>query len=202
FFFTVFPAISVDHNEECWVNHKLLRRYACDLTLDEKTAGQRITLTQDNKQAHFHQEKQHYPDHPDRFDAPQVLCKEGLTERHYWEVEFHDSSDGEVGVAYKSIARSGDSGSEYSLGQNEKSWSWSIDGTFSHSGSTDWFLTEIKIRSLGVYLDWPAGILSFFEVSPDELTHLYTVRTTFTEPLYPGFGLTYGSVYIKETEME
>ncbi|XP_014908963.1 protein NLRC3-like isoform X1 [Poecilia latipinna] len=194
--------LNVDHNEECWVNHKLLRRYACDLTLDENTAGRTITLTQDNKQAHFHQEKQHYPYHPDRFDSSQILCKEGLTERHYWEVEFHRLSDGEVGVAYKSITRSGDSSPEYSLGQNEKSWSWSIDGTFSHSGSTEWFLTEFKTLSLGVYLDWPAGILSFFEVSPDELTHLYTVRTTFTEPLYPGFGLTYGSMYIKETEME
>uniref|UniRef100_A0A096LQU5 B30.2/SPRY domain-containing protein n=1 Tax=Poecilia formosa TaxID=48698 RepID=A0A096LQU5_POEFO len=194
--------LNVDHNEECWVNHKLLRRYACDLTLDENTAGRTITLTQDNKQAHFHQEKQHYPYHPDRFDSSQVLCKEGLTERHYWEVEFHRLSDGEVGVAYKSITRSGDSSREFSLGQNEKSWSWSIDGTFSHSGSTEWFLTEFKTLSLGVYLDWPAGILSFFEVSPDELTHLYTVRTTFTEPLYPGFGLTYGSMYIKETEME
>ncbi|XP_027898695.1 protein NLRC3-like [Xiphophorus couchianus] len=194
--------LNVDHNEECWVNHKLLRRYACDLTLDENTAGGRITLTKDNKQAHFDQEKQHYPNHPDRFDLQQVLCKEGLTERHYWEVEFHSLADGEVGVAYKSIARSGDISSEFSLGRNEKSWSWSTDGTFWHNDSTEWILTEFKTRNLGVYLDWPAGILSFFEVSPDELTHLHTVRTTFTEPLYPGFYLSHGSMYIKEIEME
>lgn len=175
---------------------------ACDLTLDENTAGRRITLTQDNKQAHLDQEKQHYPDHPDRFDLQQVLCKEGLTERHYWEVEFHSLADGEVGVAYKSIARSGDSSHEFSLGRNEKSWSWSTDGTFWHNDPTEWILTEFKTQNLGVYLDWPAGILSFFEVSPDELTHLHTVRTTFTEPLYPGFYLSHGSMYIKEIEME
>ncbi|XP_043956781.1 protein NLRC3-like isoform X3 [Gambusia affinis] len=194
--------LNVDHNEECWVNLKLMRRYACDLTLDENTAGRKISLTQDKKQAHFGDDEQHYPDHPDRFDSPQVLCKEGLTERHYWEVEFHHSLDGEVGVAYKSIARSGDDGSESSLGNNEKSWCWTTNGTFLHNGSTEWFLIEFKTRNLGVYLDWPAGILSFFEVSPDELTHLHTVRTTFAEPLYPGFGLTYGSMYIKEIEME
>lgn len=192
--------LNVDHNEECWVNLKLLQKYACDLTLDENTAGKNINLTQDNKQANYVHEKQQYPDHPDRFDNAQILCKEGLTGRHYWEVVFDLLSDGEVGVAYKSIPRVGDCSGEYSFGKNEKSWCWSIDGTFYHNGSTEWFLVS-KTTTLGVYLDWPAGILSFFEVSPDEVTHLYTVRTTFTEPLYPAFGLYCGSMYINKIKM-
>ncbi|KAJ8362293.1 hypothetical protein AAFF_G00384680 [Aldrovandia affinis] len=44
-------------------------------------------------------------------------------------------------------------------------------------------------RLVGVFLDWPAGTLSFYSVSSDTLTHLHTFHTTFTEPLYPGFGL-------------
>ncbi|MED6275516.1 hypothetical protein CHARACLAT_027277, partial [Characodon lateralis] len=42
---------------------------------------------------------------------------------------------------------------------------------------------------VAVYVDCPAGILSFYRVSSDSLIHLHTFNTTFTEPLYAGFGL-------------
>ncbi|CAL8360403.1 unnamed protein product [Boreogadus saida] len=49
-------------------------------------------------------------------------------------------------------------------------------------------------QSVGVYLDRPAGILSFYRVSPgvgvssDTLTHIHTFQSTFTqEDLLPGF---------------
>ncbi|CAL8360636.1 unnamed protein product [Boreogadus saida] len=51
-------------------------------------------------------------------------------------------------------------------------------------------------QSVGVYLDRPAGTLSFYRVSPGEggssntLTHIHTFQSTFTqEDLLPGFGL-------------
>ncbi|CAL8397618.1 unnamed protein product [Arctogadus glacialis] len=51
-------------------------------------------------------------------------------------------------------------------------------------------------QSVGVYLDRPAGSLSFYSVSPgvggspDTLTHLHTFQSTFTkEDLLPGFKL-------------
>ncbi|CAL8319864.1 unnamed protein product [Boreogadus saida] len=51
-------------------------------------------------------------------------------------------------------------------------------------------------RRVGVYLDRPAGSLSFYSVSPgvggssDTLTHLHTFQSTFTkEDLLPGFKL-------------
>lgn len=139
-------------------------------------------------------ERQPYPDHPDRFNAYQVLCKEGLTGRHYWEVECFSA---DVGVAYKSIARVSDCSSELSLGTNEKSWCWSREGFFCHNNSRLNFIDCCTHRStVGVYLDWAAGILSFFNVFPDTLTHLYTVHTTFTEPLHPAFCLDNGSIHL------
>ncbi|XP_074511354.1 NACHT, LRR and PYD domains-containing protein 3-like isoform X1 [Sebastes fasciatus] len=187
--------LNVDHNEECWFDLKLLRQYACDLTLDPNTAGVTVILTEENKKGTSVHEKQPYPDDPDsRFDNCQVLCEEGLTGRHYWEVEC-DSAD--VGVAYKSIARVHDYSTEFSLGKNEKSWCWFSDGDFCHNNSHLEFMGPYTRRStIGVYLDWPAGILSFFEVFPDTLTHLHTVRTTFTEPLHPGFQFQDGSIYL------
>ncbi|CAL8290616.1 unnamed protein product [Lota lota] len=57
----------------------------------------------------------------------------------------------------------------------------------------------MKVRedqSVGVYLDRPAGTLSFYRVSPDvggssdTLTHIHTFQSTFTqEDLHPGFGV-------------
>ncbi|KAI3363944.1 hypothetical protein L3Q82_001522 [Scortum barcoo] len=46
---------------------------------------------------------------------------------------------------------------------------------------------------VAVYVDCPAGTLSFYRVSSDTLIHLHTFNTTFTEPLYPGFGLFWSS---------
>ncbi|KAM9339617.1 NLR family CARD domain-containing protein 3-like [Symphorus nematophorus] len=43
-----------------------------------------------------------------------------------------------------------------------------------------------------VYVDCAAGSLSFYRVSSDKLIHLHTFNTTFTEPLYPGFGFGFG----------
>ena len=61
---------------------------ACDLTLDPNTANRRLSLSEDSRKVTRVEEDQSYPDHPERFDAwEQVLCKEGLTGRCYWEVE-------------------------------------------------------------------------------------------------------------------
>ncbi|XP_033999310.1 protein NLRC3-like isoform X4 [Trematomus bernacchii] len=188
--------LNVDQNEECWFDLKLLRQYASDLTLDPNTACVNAILTENNKRADYVEEKQPYPDHPDRFKICQVLCEEGLTGRHYWEVECPMA---DVGVAYKSIDRMGDCARESIFGENEKSWCLTFDGFFKHNCS-EGFIVHDEFNSsqstVGVYLDWPAGILSFFEVLPDTLTHLYTVSTTFNKPLHPGFFiLPYGSIY-------
>ncbi len=155
----------------------------------------RVFLTEDNKKAKSVDEEQPYPEHPDRFRSPQVLCKEGLSGRHYWEVEC-DAAD--VGVAYKSMERVGEWLTDHVLGEDEKSWCWSYKGSFNHDYSFVEVLKFTGTSTIGVYLDWPAGILSFFEVLPDTqtMTHLYTFRTTFTEPLHPCFGLEDGSIYL------
>ncbi|KAM9745326.1 NACHT, LRR and PYD domains-containing protein 3-like [Menidia menidia] len=189
----------VEQSKECWVNLKLLRHHACDLTLDPNTAGAYLTLTQENKLATCNEEVQQHPDHPDRFEKFQVMCEEGLTGCHYWEVEYV-SKDVGVGVAYKSMPRSGDCTQDFSLGGNEKSWCWNTNNQFCHYRCCQSFKQlEFKLTGvLGVYLDWPAGILSFFEVYPDSIIHLYTEQTTFSEPLHPAFSfLSGGSVHLK-----
>ena len=61
---------------------------ACELTLDPNTAHRDLSLSEDNRKVTVVTEQQSYPDHPERFDYwAQVLCRESLTGRCYWEVE-------------------------------------------------------------------------------------------------------------------
>ncbi|KAK0148797.1 Neoverrucotoxin subunit alpha [Merluccius polli] len=146
-------------------------------------------------------EDQRYPDHPERFDTwPQVLCRESLTGRCYWEVERRGPVD--IGVTYRGITRKG-RGDDSWLGWN-KSWCLHCDddgySVWYNTGKTDIPLPPSGSTRVGVYLDRPAGSLSFYRVSPgvggssDTLTHIHTFQTTFTqEDLLPGFRLWSGS---------
>ncbi|XP_042559862.1 NACHT, LRR and PYD domains-containing protein 3-like [Clupea harengus] len=168
-----------------------LLRYACELTLDSNTASRYISLSERNRKVTSTCRKQQYPHHSERFDKrPQVLCREGLSGRCYWEVEW-SGSGACIAVAYKSIKREG--GDDSSLGLNDKSWSLEYSPhtycAWHNNVSTDIPAPSSRSSTVGVYLDWPAGTLSFYSVSSDTLTHLHTFHYTFTEPLYPGFGV-------------
>ncbi|KAM6942310.1 stonustoxin subunit beta-like [Lycodopsis pacificus] len=181
--------------------------HACDLTLDPKTAQNYLILSDGNKKATSQSEWQSYPDHPERFDThTQVLCKEGLSGCHYWEIEWdHDSTRKKsiyAAVAYKRIDRKG-GGSMSSFGQNTVSWAFGQyhNGKHTlepfHNGKVkETYFPSDGCPTLGVYLDWPAGTLSFYKVSSDTLSHLHTFHTTFTEPVYPGFYIYYANNYV------
>ncbi|XP_078147860.1 neoverrucotoxin subunit beta-like [Centroberyx gerrardi] len=172
-----------------------LRQYACELTLDPNTAHRKLLLSEDNRKVTEVREEQPYLDHPERFDCwEQVLCRNGLTGRCYWEVEWEGVVY--IGVSYRVIRRKG-KGENCGFGRNEKSWSLFCSGKSYSAWHNN---RETDIRSprpssgsnrVGVYLDWPAGSLSFYRVSSDTLIHIHTFYSTFTEPLYPGFWLVF-----------
>lgn len=165
---------------------------ACDLNFDPNTAHKYLQLSDSDKKATF-RGGHSYPPHPERFDYhTQVMCIEGLTGRHYWEVVWNGYIS--AAVAYKSVGRKGES---YScmFGVAENSWSMLHSGgdggdVFSaYHKAMEASVTDDTYgnRRLGLFLDWQAGTLSYYSVSSDTLSHIYTFRTKFTEPLYPGF---------------
>ncbi|KAI2644838.1 NLR family CARD domain-containing protein 3 [Labeo rohita] len=172
------------------LKHKLEDpNYACDFTLDPNTANTCIILSDENRTATYVKEPQPYPDHPERFvGGERVLCGEGLDGRCYWEVEW--SGWGHAAVAYKGIRRKG--GSNCRFGYNDKSWSLDCSDSkytvWHNNKRTDLSAPSPLSNRVGVYVDVPSGILSFYSVSDTHtLTHLDTFNTTFTEPLYAGF---------------
>ncbi|KAG9333032.1 hypothetical protein JZ751_013909, partial [Albula glossodonta] len=64
-------------------------QYSCQLTLDPNTAYRNLHLSEGNREVTHVGQTQPYPDHPDRFDCDwQVLCREGLSGRCYWEAKW------------------------------------------------------------------------------------------------------------------
>ncbi|XP_063066596.1 nucleotide-binding oligomerization domain-containing protein 2-like [Engraulis encrasicolus] len=174
-----------------------LRKYACDVTLDPGTASRYLSLSEGNRKVTNEGKDQRYPDHEDRFEIwHQVLCREGLSGRCYWEAEWSGDDGAGIAVAYKSIQRKGD-GDNVIMGWNAKSWSLSCStgscAVYHNNKRTAIPATSSRSRRVGVYLDWLAGTLSFYSVSSGTLTHLHTFHCTFTEPLYPGFTVWGGS---------
>ncbi|KAM6894028.1 protein NLRC3-like [Xenentodon cancila] len=99
-----------------------LRKYSCQLSIDTNTVNNYIKLSDDNRKMTFGDEKdQWYPDHPDRFDSwEQLLCREVLTGRCYWEVQ--RSGDVYISVSYRRIRRKTFS-VDCLFGRNDHSWS-------------------------------------------------------------------------------
>lgn len=172
----------------------------CQLKLDTNSLNTNLKLSDNNRKVTVVEEKQPYPNHPDRFGWWQVLCRNGLTGCCYWEVEW--SGRVHVSVSYKGIRRTGFR-TDCRFGENDQSWSLSCSDTVGYSVWHNNTVTTISFSSpssstisnrIAVYVDYPAGTLSFYRVSSGNLIHLHTVNTTFTEPLYPGFGFwSYGS---------
>uniref|UniRef100_A0A8C2C1I1 SPRY-associated domain-containing protein n=1 Tax=Cyprinus carpio TaxID=7962 RepID=A0A8C2C1I1_CYPCA len=98
--------LNVDHGGEYRVTAGL-QKWACFLTLDPNMANTQLILSEENRKVTCVREDQSYPDHPDRFDAHQVLCSESVCGRCYWEIEWSGDYGVLVSVSYKSIRRKG-----------------------------------------------------------------------------------------------
>ncbi|XP_073693715.1 tripartite motif-containing protein 16-like [Garra rufa] len=177
-----------------WTRKDFLQ-YSQQLTLDLNTVNKRLRLSESNRVITGTGTYQPYPDHADRFDVCQVLCRESVYGRCYWELEWSGVDGVFISVSYKSISRKG-AGVECWFGSNDQSWSLRCSPSkcsFRHKNIE----TDIPVKSIssriGVFVDHIARTLSFYSVS-DTMSLIHTVQITFTQPLYPGFGVHIGSV--------
>uniref|UniRef100_A0A3Q4MS79 B30.2/SPRY domain-containing protein n=1 Tax=Neolamprologus brichardi TaxID=32507 RepID=A0A3Q4MS79_NEOBR len=167
------------------------------LTVNTNTINKNLRLSMNNMKVTHTRNNFIYPDHADRFvDWCQLLCKDVLHGRRYWEVEWTGEVD--ISVSYRGIGRKGER-KNCRFGENPQSWSLDCSNA---RGYTVYHNQRISVihpssssspscgpKRVAVYVDCPAGTLSFYNVSSDSLIHLHTFNTTFTEPLYPGFGV-------------
>uniref|UniRef100_A0A087X8F6 Tripartite motif-containing protein 16-like n=1 Tax=Poecilia formosa TaxID=48698 RepID=A0A087X8F6_POEFO len=163
----------------------------CEISLDPNTANTPLLLSKGNRKMTGMNQDQSYSSHPDRFTYYwQVLSRESLTGRCYWEVEW-SGTQVYIAVAYKNISRVG-SGNECRFGHNDKSWALDCSqSSFRFGHNNIWTSISGPASSrVGVYLNHTEGILSFYSVS-GTMTLLHRVQTTFTQPLLAGVWVCY-----------
>ncbi|XP_060934829.1 tripartite motif-containing protein 16-like [Limanda limanda] len=169
-------------------------QYSQEITMDPNTVHRGLLLSEGNRKVTCLRVDQSYSYNTNRFTYwHQVLSRESLTGRCYWEVEVEVVEKVCVAVTYKNISRAGES-DECAFGYNDKSWFLycNVDG-YEFCYNNIWTPVSGLVSSrVGVYLDHRAGVLSFYTVS-DTRTLLHRVQTTFTQPLYAGVRLFYGA---------
>uniref|UniRef100_A0A8C5MHF8 Uncharacterized protein n=1 Tax=Leptobrachium leishanense TaxID=445787 RepID=A0A8C5MHF8_9ANUR len=161
---------------------------AADMLLDVNTAGNYISLSGDLKTVSWPDINRNRPEKTDRFECGQVLSSRGFSSgRHYWEAEGSETGWWEVGMTYPSIERKG---ALQCIGENNKSWCLWRNNNNQYSVRHDRKLIQLphppSCRRFGMFLDYEAGRLSFYELC-DPIRHLQTFNATFTEPLHAAF---------------
>ncbi|XP_075882553.1 tripartite motif-containing protein 16-like [Nelusetta ayraudi] len=169
-------------------------RYSHQITLDPNTVNKYLLLSEENRKVTRMEEVQSNCDHPDRFTScNQVLSRESVTGRCYWEVEWSGFEIG-VAVAYRNISRA-ETASKSGFGFNDKSWSLDCYSGGEYRFYHNKVMTVVSGPSssrVGVHLDHRAGLLSFYSVS-GTMELLHRVQTCFTQPLHVGFHVERGS---------
>ncbi|XP_072288126.1 E3 ubiquitin-protein ligase TRIM39-like, partial [Pyxicephalus adspersus] len=182
------------HFTDSLIDLKIRRQFSVmeksDILLDINTAYNNIIISEDLKTATYSDTCQNRPENPERFESQQVLSTNSFTSgKHYWEVDVSGAEKWLTGVATHSIERK-INGNESYIGYNDKSWGLHVIETFGtrHNNIFKRLNSDSPVKSVGIYLDYEAGRLSFYQLC-DPIRHLHTFTATFTEPLHAAFYL-------------
>nr|XP_033476177.1 nuclear factor 7, brain-like [Epinephelus lanceolatus] len=153
--------------------------------LDPNTANPRLYLSDDLTSVRRGDTKQQLPDNPERHTKyVTVLGSEGFSSgKHSWEVEVEDHPNWRVGLAKESVDRKGETYASPEDGV------WCVKHrSGKYTDVVDKTVTVKKsLQRIRVQLDYDRGEVSFYD--PEDMTHIYTHRDTFTEKLFPYFNI-------------
>ncbi|KAL7392251.1 hypothetical protein ABVT39_022021 [Epinephelus coioides] len=151
--------------------------------LDPNTACPCLYLSDDLTSVRRGDTEQQLPDNPERNTYyVNVLGSEGFSSgKHSWEVEVGDHPDWDVGLAKESVDRKG----ERTATPKNGIWCFmNRSGEYSN-GAGKTVTVKKSLQRIRVQLDYDRGEVSFY--NPEDMTHIYTHRDTFTEKLFPFF---------------
>uniref|UniRef100_A0A8C8VH40 Uncharacterized protein n=1 Tax=Pelusios castaneus TaxID=367368 RepID=A0A8C8VH40_9SAUR len=155
------------------------------VTLDPDTAHPNLVLSEDRKRARQGHTCQDLPDNPERFDTYlEVLGAEGFTGgRRYWEVEVGNKPEWDLGVCRDSVSRKG----KITLTPGNGYWVMRLsNGKYSACTAPLTPLpVSIKPSRVGIFLDYEAGEVSFYNVT--DRSRVFTFTDTFSGTLRPYF---------------
>ncbi|XP_030001387.1 uncharacterized protein LOC115427121 [Sphaeramia orbicularis] len=156
-----------------------VKKYYHKLTLDPDTVPPTVTLSDCNREA-IHVV---LPGQDSYSCRCKVVCLPALTDRCYW--EFQRRGEVEMDVVCRGFARKRNSIERW-LNIVDEFWSLRCsDDNYGVSHNAIPMLGPCKwsfCDRVAVFLDCPAGALSFYEVSEDRLNHIFTHNGCFREP--------------------
>ncbi|XP_078496424.1 butyrophilin-like protein 9 [Lissotriton helveticus] len=167
-------------------NWRWARTFAAAVTLDPDTAHRRLVLSEDGRSVRLGGRDQDRPDTPQRFHPIViVLGRERLSSgRHYWEVEVGDKTGWTLGVSDEAQSRKG------SITVTPERGYWTVrlrDGEYQANTSPPTLLTPpAPPRAVGLFLDYEAGRLSFYNVDDGSLLYTFS-GASFPPTLRPYF---------------
>ncbi|XP_042587019.1 E3 ubiquitin-protein ligase TRIM39-like isoform X1 [Cyprinus carpio] len=157
------------------------------VAFDPNTAHCNLILSEDLTSVRYSDEEQTLPENPERFDMfACVLGSQGFDSgSRCWDVEVGDSTGWFIGVMTESAQRRNKIFSRSGI--------WLV-GHFcgeykAHEPPQSPALLPVKekLQRVRVQLDWDSGKLSFSDPLTD--THIHSFTHTFTERLFPFFGV-------------
>ncbi|XP_030671090.1 probable E3 ubiquitin-protein ligase TRIML2 isoform X2 [Nomascus leucogenys] len=168
----------------------MFRELQRHLTLDPETAHPCLALSEDLRTMRLRHGQQEGAGNPERLDfSAMVLAAESFTSgRHYWEVDVEKATRWQVGICH---------GSADTKGSTARASGEKVLLTGSVMG-TEWTLwvfpplkrlfLEKKLDTVGVFLDYEHGQISFYNVTETSLIYNFS-HCTFQGALRPVFSL-------------
>ncbi|XP_077817082.1 erythroid membrane-associated protein isoform X12 [Macaca mulatta] len=156
------------------------------VTLDPETAHPKLILSDDQRCVRLGDRRQPVPDNPQRFDfVVSILGSEYFTTGcHYWEVYVGDKTKWILGVCSESVSRKGKVTASPANGHWLLRQSRGNEYEALTSPQTSFRLKEPP-RCVGIFLDYEAGVISFYNVT--DKSHIFTFTHSFSGPLRPFF---------------
>ncbi|XP_009998516.1 PREDICTED: E3 ubiquitin-protein ligase TRIM39 [Chaetura pelagica] len=176
--------------EHCLGMRDMLKKFRVDVTLDPETAHPELALSEDRKSVRRGSKRLFLSlfDSPKRFSAvPVVLGAQSFfSGRHYWEVQVGDKPEWGLGLCLESASRKGNVLFSPSNGY----WVLRLQNGGSYEALTSPvspLTLGVRPRRIGIFLDYQAGEISFYNVS--DHSHIYTFTDKFSGKLRPFFYL-------------
>ncbi|XP_063346731.1 nuclear factor 7, brain-like [Pelmatolapia mariae] len=153
--------------------------------LDPNTANPSLYLSDDLTSVRNGDKKKQLPDNPERnAKYTTVFGSEGFSSgKHSWEVEVGDHPCWNVGLVKESVDTKG----ELFASPNYGIWCLLHRNGKYNNGAGQTVIVKKSLQRIRVQLNYDRRKVSFYD--PEDMTHIYTHRDTFTEKLFPYFSI-------------
>lgn len=157
-----------------------------NVTLDPDTAHPYLQVSEDNKSVKGGDILQDLPKSTLRFDN--LVCVLGQQifskGKHYWEVNVNNKMKWTLGICKDSVCRQG----EITVSPDSGFWTLCLNKSNVYQDVVNPPVVlhiEKPPEIIGIFLDYEAGKVSFYNVTTQ--SHIYTYKECFTEALRPYF---------------